>query len=553
MALRVWLPFNGDLTQQGLDDIDLTLSSTSFENGKLGKCIRLGYSNNFTVSSMVNSKQMTITLWCKVNTAASTNYLHAIGWQSTNGTQTHTSRQEFYDGCTHTGFQYINGGLSNISVSVGSWNHYAFTIDYTSGKSQVYVNGTLQKTGTNADTTHYVNGIFYIGNSGLDISMNDLRIYDDVLPPLMISEISKGLVLHLPLFNYVANLADTTREIIPAQNGSVALIDNGVQITGEDVDTFFSIPLAQTLTSGKKYTLSFECSGLNDDEVLIFGVDGPNSGNELKIKNGINKITFMPVNNITSSLLLDDIYRNNYPQVSLTRFKIDEGSRATEWFFSSNDSLYDLLIDNKEYDVSGYKHNGVKNGSMKNSGDTKRYSTSTLFRSQTANIVVSNLNTIGFSDSYTFSWWAKVTTFSGKMMWGFADGNRLNAIYNGNVLNTGDGTGNPIYTPGTTTQITPPSVDKWHHYVITGNGSNNYLYVDGELYGQSSAYKPINGSTIYINGYGGSSSYAYNDLLISDFRLYAIALSANQVSALYKTPVVFSYNGSLMTQSEVEE
>ena len=553
MALRIWLPFNGDLTQQGLDDINLTMSSISFENGKLGRCIRLGYSNYFNVPSMVNAKQMTIALWCKINTATSTDYVHAIEWQSTNGTQTHSSRQEFYDDCTHVGFWYQNGGLYDVSVNVGGWKHYAFTVDYENGKSQLYINGTLIKNGTDVDINHYLTGVFKIGDNDLDISMNDVRIYDTILPPLMISEIAKGLILHLPLCNCVPNLADTTKQIIPAQNGSTILVDNGVEIIGEDIDTYFNIPLAQTLLYGEKYTISFECSGLNNNETITFSINGLNNDNSITIKNGLNKLTFVSESDITTNLLVDDIYRHNSPHVILTNFKIEEGEKATKWFFSTNDPSYRLVMDNIEYDVSGYKHNGIKNGDVSNSGDTKRYQTSTLFKSTSSNIIVSGLTTSGFGNSYTISWWAKVSTFSGKMMWGFADGNRLNGIYNGNLWNTGDGSNNPIFTPGTTTQIIQPSINEWHHYVMTGNGFNNYLYVDGELYGQSKTYKPINGTSIYINGYGGAASYAYNDLLISDFRIYAIAFSNSQVKSLYNTPIAFSYDGSLVTYSEIEE
>jgi len=37
------------------------------------------------------------------------------------------------------------------------------------------------------------------------------------------------------------------------------------------------------------------------------------------------------------------------------------------------------------------------------------------------------------------------------MFWGFANGIRLNGMYNGNLWNTGDSSDNPIYNIGTTT------------------------------------------------------------------------------------------------------
>ena len=83
---------------------------------------------------------------------------------------------------------------------VGEWNHYAFTIDYETGEANYYINGNKHgTTHTNVDTTHYLRGDFSFGQSGLDLSENDIRIYDHILSPREVKEISKGLVLHYPL------------------------------------------------------------------------------------------------------------------------------------------------------------------------------------------------------------------------------------------------------------------------------------------------------------------------------------------------------------------
>jgi hypothetical protein len=65
-------------------------------------------------------------------------------------------------------------------------------------------------------------------------------------------------------------------------------------------------------------------------------------------------------------------------------------------------------------------------------------------------IKISNFPTSGFGNSYTFAWWEKISS-AGPMHWGFADGIRLNGMYTGRLWNTGDGSNNPLYTPGTTT------------------------------------------------------------------------------------------------------
>jgi hypothetical protein len=131
------------------------------------------------------------------------------------------------------------------------------------------------------------------------------------------------------------------------------------------------------------------------------------------------------------------------------------------------------------------------------------------------------------------------------MHWGFSDGIRFNGIYNGNLWNTGDGGSNPLYKPGTTTQVTAPSTGIWHHYVMTGNGTKCYVYLDGELWAEAKTYKAISGTSIYINGWDSSTSYSNSDLDINDFRIYATALSAADVAELYHTAASVDNHGNV--------
>ena len=160
-------------------------------------------------------------------------------------------------------------------------------------------------------------------------------------------------------------------------------------------------------------------------------------------------------------------------------------------------------------------------------------------------IHISNFPTSGFGNSYSFAWWGKRASNS-PMFWGFSNGIRLNGMYAGTLWNTGDSSDNPIYKPGTTTTITAPSVNVWHHYVMTGDGTTCKLYLDGELYGQAKTYKAISGTSIYINGWDSSTSYCSNDMSMSDFRIYATALSADDVKALYQNEAYVDSNGVVL-------
>lgn len=102
------------------------------------------------------------------------------------------------------------------------------------------------------------------------------------------------------------------------------------------------------------------------------------------------------------------------------------------------------------YDSSGYEHNGEIINNISIESNSPRYNSCIHMSATNQKIKISNFPTSGFGDSYTFAWWEKISS-AGPMHWGFADGIRLNGIYTGRLWNTGDGSNNPLYTPGTTT------------------------------------------------------------------------------------------------------
>ena len=190
-------------------------------------------------------------------------------------------------------------------------------------------------------------------------------------------------------------------------------------------------------------------------------------------------------------------------------------------------------ISNGIQDSSGYGHNGEIIGSPVSSSDTPRYSSSIHFTATSQCIKTTGLTTSGFGSTYTFAWWDKCVTYSEKMTWGFSDGIRLNGIYNGTLWNTDDGGNNPLYVPGTTTYVSAPIANIWHHFAMVADGTTCKVYKDGELWGQAKTFKTISGTTIYLNGWDAGTSYKNADAFISDFRIYCTPLLDNDVKLLY--------------------
>ena len=68
MSLQVWLPLNGDLKNQGLDDITVTNNGATIDdNGKIGKCYSFDGSDDYIdlgdIGHYFNGSPFSITFW----------------------------------------------------------------------------------------------------------------------------------------------------------------------------------------------------------------------------------------------------------------------------------------------------------------------------------------------------------------------------------------------------------------------------------------------------------------------------------------------------------
>ena len=69
MSLAVWLPLNGDLHNQGLNNINITnTNATLNDNGKIGKCYNFNGSNNYIKgNTFLNNNSTAFSFSCWVN------------------------------------------------------------------------------------------------------------------------------------------------------------------------------------------------------------------------------------------------------------------------------------------------------------------------------------------------------------------------------------------------------------------------------------------------------------------------------------------------------
>lgn len=498
-------------------------------------------------------------------------------------------------------------GTTNIK---NAWHHLALTYDKTSKVLKLWVDGKCEYTLSNYvnaskddyidlfnwSTTYYTSGDFRPV-----CKLNDVRIYDNCLSTKEIKEISKGLVLHYKLTGhgsdnlfvnshfdsrYQVTVWDTSKngnycaDNWGGYNGGVGNPSTVYHTHLELKDNEYAynytkdanndwLGIAQTITgrvsAGSTYTFSCE----------LYRVSGTNyvhGGFYTKANSSATSNSFVasfsspsfPVDGkwhkySATMTIPSDAYLSNGVSfyiyghsggngTFLMRHpKLEAGSVATSWCVSSSDSIYSTLSANRsvEYDLSGNKYNGTKSGNISALDSSPRYNSCTYMRASDAKIRTT-LTTSGFANSFTISWWSNISDMSGKMAWGFSDGNRLN-VYPATYFcwNTGDGGSNPFKNNGTSVSCSPYN-GAWHHYAVTGNGSVNILYIDGKEVGRSTTYKGITGSTIYISGWDSGTNYAWSGGSISDFRIYATALSASDIKELYNSPISITNKGSIM-------
>ena len=153
-----------------------------------------------------------------------------------------------------------------------------------------------------------------------------------------------------------------------------------------------------------------------------------------------------------------------------------------------------------------------------------------------------SISNITLGSSVSIACWCK-TTVSGKMPWVLESdaNNKLNfywaTIY---TLNTGDANNNPFQTDGGS-NINILNDGKWHHFVVTFDGSISQLYIDGEYAGKAKNFRnptTTNQKIKLAGGYNNGHSYDWNGA-INDFRVYDHCLSPMEIKHISQGLILY--------------
>lgn len=601
MSLQVWLPLTSDLRNQGLSTTTFSGTPAWKTYGKLANS-SLNLQNRITCSTpSLNGVQFfSVAFWGRIeaNSDSTANWMDVIGFTdiSTGGSSGQFRFETGYGNTAYGGIHWhdnatnaiINGSYTyNTASEYDNWHHIVVTVSDTAVKS--YYDGQLKQTHTTNLNKGYLNGNWWLGESTTRGCIQDVRIYDHALSDKEVEEIAKGLVLHYKLDasinatlspNLLLNSAPHLNALTSwssAGNGwTNSLVEDSTAPYGHAVRCTYSGTTQTaggthhptsvdktTLTTGDIYTLS---GWIRASKNCIC-----NFYNELMTTTKqVNVTTQWQYFTHTSAIDTGKTYQSNVfycrasdaeqnMWVEVKMLKLEKGSVATPWCPHISDTIYNAYYNNTIYDSSGYSNDGIITGDIQIDGNTARYSCSMKQTNGQYIRVEKRPAECLPKDKMTVNFWMYCTTW----------GNPVSCTEGGgwNFENGSTGIRFPVYISGVgykyqdTTVTTSSLLNAWHMLTGVFDGSNVLTYIDGEL--KTSVSTGSTNGIGYANNYlfigaeasgnstsPASSSYAGN---LSDFRIYATALTAAQILELYHTSASIDNDGNIYTRELVEE
>ena len=564
-----------------MSNTDFTLKS----GGKLGsQCQDLSKLVRLYCADLVGLKTFSYAFWYKPETSSSTvNWNDVIAFYDSSGSKfrLETSYSNNYILSIHNNSGYgiiqdksssygSNLLISSATYSRNTWYHVAVTVEENKDV-RAYINGELKYVNDRADGS--ITGYFNLGESdGNDKeegSMNDLRIYDHALSPMEVNRISQGLVLHYPLNNNGfgnENLVLNSNTFATGSGASgitpsttsdglhqvIATSGNSNWHASWATSTATSL-LENAFAEGDPFTISFtikseNANKTNPPDIYVksgmgyYSMQGSVTSNWSTI---YYSGTWKDANSISFHLG----FSGRVGTYLFKNWKVEKGSKVTPWCPNSSDDLATTMgmNDGIEYDCSGFENNGTRVGEFSCSTDTPRYMTS-LFFNGTDSCIRVPFNATAWQTNFTINLWFKKEELGSKnyeTLFGGGGGFEMDT-------RPGASTVLSLYMASTRGGNVYSSFNfgEWYMVTLVNDGTNELYYVNGELQ-KTIEKKAMPNSNYWIGAWASDTGQNYKGL-ISDFRVYATALSDDDVLALYNLGGSLDSNGTFHTYEYVE-
>lgn len=588
MSLRVWLPLNGNLNNQGLSDVVLNSGGITYTDGKIGQAANfsssyIGITNTPITGSIDN---FSFCFWLKTSSPSSTMCLY-------NGRTSIGGPCGIFIISGHLRFD--DGNLHDLTYEIPSdvWEHY--TITRNTSNIKLYVNGELIYTtastaftctatqatiGVSSTNTSTGNGSnYFIGQ------LNDYRIYDHCLSPKEVAEIAKGLCLHYPLNNiyncqsnkysspycdgYMSYIGGFTRTALTDERG----YNYKMTYTGTGNNSWKSLRVpTYSFTVGKTYyySVKIRCNKWTADTLYLRASRSENDWATRYIAVCSTSLADGKWHEYYTYQTVNETYdRSGTTVTSNPVLEFYTGACVTDGFVYDFDfDIKDVqVVESNEYvpfqqgewntnvisDCSGFSNDGIKTGSINWNGDTSRYSGSYEFNG-TDTSIKNNSDAWhgGTINDKTISCWIKPSGSAcggaGGIMAESASGTIM-SMYN-SVWQFANGSSWVNYSNGGIT------VGEWSHHACTIKDGVIKIYKNGSLIStntNTSILTTLSSSNYVAVGCDFPGGDEYFNGLISDFRIYATALSDADILELYNTPINIDNKGNLYAYEFIEE
>lgn len=267
MALKVWLPLNGDMKNCGLDTASVIPcgGTATYTDGKLGKCLSSNGSTYWQIQPFTLGAKASISFWAKTS---DTNAMFYVLSASTYGNLNFwRANNKYY---LNKGDSYNNPFQKNgtdVAWHSDAWHHYVTIFDGT--RCNLYVDGvyygtakTYASPACNGTNVRLCGGFANAHSYDTQGLISDFRIYDTAITEQDVKELYWGKVLEVtPQWRDADRIHDASGFNFPLTpsnitvtgntalfNGSSSKIEfDGLKITGGTVSVWFSVPAKPTV------------------------------------------------------------------------------------------------------------------------------------------------------------------------------------------------------------------------------------------------------------------------------------------------------------------
>jgi hypothetical protein len=555
MALQVWLPLSGSTINLGLNSLVANaVGDIMYAAGLFGGTSFNAGSGSIAMPIASIPEKLSLSVWFKQQVSASNSTFVVFGG---NGDRID------YAGATGA-FIWNNEGVGMLPAGTtlftlapdGEWHHLVITAD--GSKVTVFVDGVQVFTDDQDDANEAAFGsdaTIYIGAKSDGTNkwvgyIQDFKLFDTIISLREIKDISKALMLE-----YTFNHNGFGNENL--LTGS----ERSYTVSGEDFvnklenDHVYAQLAAGTYTLSAKTTGFWSATNETGGVVLTGDPEDMPCGLELYTKSGdtISGRTFYDLSTGGAVITITNpgtyyvgmiVYGDKLITASATisDIKLEQGTKATPWLPNKSHQMYsDMQIGTVEQDTSGNDLDGVISATPPAwSGDSALFSGSYDF-SNGSYIESPALNLTNVSQ-FTVSVWFKGSTLSDKVLYGFDSGSKFNLAGAGGVFCIKDEANDATRVFGEGISVADYADNAWHQFVVTGDGSVEKLYIDGEFKGNASAYVAFGLSKMLVNGTGSGNR---PNGLMSDFRIYSKALTADEINALYHQKAAIDNTGKV--------